>query len=261
MTPANAGIPTRPGALTIHLAADPVRPLFPARDTMQFPGILFDLDGTLLDTIPDLADAANAMRQDMGLTPIAEDIIATYVGKGVEQLVIRTLGHEGCPASVDMVMRGLARYQDHYRALNGQRSRLYPGVLAGLQAFRDQGARLAVVTNKGTEFTGPLLRQMGLDGYFDAVVCGDTCERKKPDPMPLFHACDLLGIAPAQALFIGDSINDALAANAAGMRVLALPYGYNEGRPVQSLPVDAIVDSIVEAAQWPPDATSQTEHA
>jgi phosphoglycolate phosphatase len=245
----------------IYLAANPVRPFSPARDIMQFSGILFDLDGTLLDTIPDLADAANAMRQDMGLEPITEDIIATYVGKGVEQLVIRTLGHESKPASVDMVMRGLARFQDHYRALNGQRSRLYPGVLAGLQAFRDQGARLAVVTNKGTEFTGPLLRQMGLDGYFDAVVCGDTCARKKPDPMPLFHACDLLGIAPAQALFIGDSINDALAANAADMRVLALPYGYNEGRPVQELPVNAIVASIVEAAQWAADATSQTEHA
>lgn len=261
MTPADAGMPTRPGAPTTPLATDPVRPFHPACDTMRFSGILFDLDGTLLDTIPDLADAANAMRQDMGLAPIATDIIATYVGKGVEQLVIRVLGHEGTPASVDMVMRGLARYQDHYRALNGQRSRLYPGVLAGLQAFRDQGARLAVVTNKGAEFAAPLLRQMGLDGYFDAVVCGDTCARKKPDPMPLFHACDLLDIAPAQALFIGDSINDALAANAAGMRVLALPYGYNEGCSVQSLPVDAIVESLVEAAQWAADATSQTEHA
>ena len=228
---------------------------------MQFSAILFDLDGTLLDTIPDLADAANAMRQDMGLAPIAEDILATYVGKGVEQLVIRTLGHDSAPASVEMVMRGLARYQDHYRALNGQRSRLYPGVLAGLDAFREQGMRMGVVTNKGTEFTGPLLRQMGLDGYFDIVVCGDTCERKKPDPMPLLHACALLDITPAQALFIGDSINDALAAHAAQMRVLALPYGYNEGRPVQSLPVDAIVESLVEAAQWAADATSQTEHA
>src|SRR5690606_8216463 len=142
MTPA-WGTRTRPGNWTIHPAADPARPLSPARDTMHFPGSLFDLDGTLLDTIPDLADAANAMRQDMGLAPLAQDIIATYVGKGVEQLVIRTLGHEGPPASVDMVMRGLARYQDHYRALNGQRSRLYPGVLAGLEAFREQGARLA----------------------------------------------------------------------------------------------------------------------
>ena len=227
---------------------------------MHFSAVLFDLDGTLLDTIPDLADAANAMRQDMDLAPLPQEVLATYVGKGLEQLIIRTLGHDGPPASVEMVMRGLARYQDHYRALNGQRSRIYPGVVAGLEAFRKQGVRMAVVTNKGTEFTGPLLRQMGLDGYFDVVVCGDTCERKKPDPMPVLHACDLLGVTPDQALFIGDSINDAQAANAAGLRVLALPYGYNEGRPVQSLPVDAIVESIAEAAQWAADAASQTEH-
>lgn len=227
------------------------------RRIMHFAGILFDLDGTLVHTIPDLADAANAMRQDMGLAPLPESLIATFVGKGVEQLVIRTLSHDGQAPSVDQVMRGLARYQDHYRAFNGRHSQLFPGVVAGLESFRSQGARLAVVTNKGSDFTAPLLRHMGLDGYFDAIVCGDTCERKKPDPLPLFHACDLLGIQPAQALFIGDSINDALAAQAAGIQVLALPYGYNEGQPVQSLPVDAIVSSLVEAAQWAADQTPQ----
>lgn len=224
---------------------------------MHFSGILFDLDGTLVHTIPDLAGAANAMRSDVGLPPLHEDLIATYVGKGIEQLVIRALSHNDQPASVDLVMRGLARFQDHYRALNGRYSQVYPGVTAGLQAFRSQGVKLAVVTNKGTEFTGPLLRRMGLDTYFDAVVCGDTCARKKPDPLPLFHACDLLGIQPGQALFIGDSINDALAAQAAGIRVLALPYGYNEGQPVQSLPVDAIVGSLIEAVQWAADPTTQ----
>lgn len=224
---------------------------------MHFAGILFDLDGTLVDTIPDLADAANAMRQDMNLPPLPKALVATFVGKGIEQLVIRTLSHDGPPPSVDQVMRGLARYQDHYRAFNGRHSQLFPGVLAGLDAFRAQGARLAVVTNKSTEFTAPLLQHMQLDGYFDIVVCGDTCERKKPDPLPLFHACDLLAIQPSQALFIGDSINDALAAQAAGIRALALPYGYNEGQPVQSLPVDAIVGSLIEAAQWAADPAPQ----
>lgn len=228
---------------------------------MQFAGILFDLDGTLLDTIPDLASSANAMRQDMGLPPIDQSILATYVGKGVEQLVMRALGHEGTPASVEAVMRGLARYRDHYRQRNGDQSRPYPGVHAGLQAFRAAGVKLAIVTNKDTEFTEPLLRRTGLFGYFDAIVCGDTCEQKKPDPMPLYHACEQLGIRPEQALFIGDSINDALAANAAGMPVLAVPYGYNEGRDVQTLPVNAIVDSIIEAAQWAANSSSQTEHA
>ncbi|WP_269499797.1 phosphoglycolate phosphatase [Castellaniella sp. S9] len=228
---------------------------------MQFTAILFDLDGTILDTIPDLADSANAMRQDMGLPPIAEDILATYVGQGFEHLVIRALSHEGQPADVQTVMRGMARYRDHYRAFNGRRARLFPEALEGLQAFRDSGAKLAVVTNKLTEFTGPLLEQYGIAHFFDAVVCGDTCERRKPDPMPVQHACRLLDVKPGEALFIGDSINDAEAANAAGVRVLALPYGYNEGRPVQTLPVDAIVDSLVSAAQWAADATPLTENA
>ncbi|MBV2181624.1 MAG: phosphoglycolate phosphatase [Castellaniella sp.] len=224
---------------------------------MHFSGILFDLDGTLVHTIPDLASATNAMRSDMGLPPLPEDLIATFVGKGTEQLVMRALSHVDQAPSIELVMRGIARFQDHYRSLSGRHSQVYPGVIAGLQAFRSQGVKLAVVTNKETEFTGPLLRQMGLDKYFDAVVCGDTCERKKPDPLPLFHACDLLGVLPSRALFIGDSINDALAARAAGIQVLALPYGYNEGQPVQSLPVDAIVGSLIEAAQWAADQTPQ----
>lgn len=228
---------------------------------MQFAGILFDLDGTLLDTIPDLASSANAMRQDMGLPPIAQDIIAAYVGQGVEQLVMRTLGHEGVPTSVETVMRGLARYRDHYRRRNGDQSQPYPGVHAGLQAFRATGAKLAIVTNKDTEFTEPLLSRCGLSDYFDLVVCGDTCTQKKPHPMQLLFACGRLGIRPDQALFVGDSINDALAAKAAGIPMLAVPYGYNEGRDVQTLPVNAIVCSIVEAAQWAANSSSQTELA
>ncbi|MBV6274107.1 phosphoglycolate phosphatase [Alcaligenaceae bacterium CGII-47] len=228
---------------------------------MQFAGILFDLDGTLLDTIPDLASSANAMRRDMGLDPIEQDIIATYVGQGIEQLVMRTLKHDGVPANVETIMRGLTRYRDHYHARNGDQSQPYPGVHEGLKAFRSMGAKLAIVTNKDTEFTEPLLRRCGLFDYFDVIVCGDTCEQKKPSPMPLLYACEQLGIRTDQALFIGDSINDALAAKAANIPVLAVPYGYNEGRDVQTLPVNAIVGSIIEAAQWAAGAPLQTEHA
>lgn len=228
---------------------------------MQFTGILFDLDGTILDTIPDLADAANAMRQDMGLPPIPEDILATYVGQGFEHLVMRALSHGTQPADVQTIMRGMARYRDHYAAVNGRRARLYPDALRGLQAFRDSGAKLAVVTNKLTEFTGPLLKHHGIADFFDVVVCGDTCGRRKPDPMPVLHACRLLDIHPRDGLFIGDSINDAEAANAAGMRVLALPYGYNEGRPVQTLPVDAIVGSLALAAEWAANASPLAQNA
>lgn len=217
---------------------------------MQFSGVLFDLDGTLLNTLPDLANAANAMRQDMGFEPIDDAIIGSYIGKGIENMVIRVLGHDGQPAAVDTVMRGIARFKDHYHALNGQKTVIYPYVIDGLEKFRQYGLKLAVVTNKGSEFTHTLLNHTGLTKYFDAVVCGDTCDRKKPDPMPLFYACDQLQIKPSQALFIGDSVNDVSAANAANIPVLVLPYGYNEGKTVQNLPASAIVESILDAADW-----------
>src|SRR5690606_29248617 len=133
-----------------------------------------------------------------------------------------------------------------------------PGVLEGLQAFKDAGYKLAIVTNKPTEFTLPLLERTGIAAFFDGVVCGDTCEQKKPHPMPFLHACSLLGVQPGQALAIGDSVNDALAARAAGIPVLAVPYGYNEGMNVRNLPVDDIVTSIAEAARWA--ANRKTEH-
>jgi phosphoglycolate phosphatase len=120
----------------------------------------------------------------------------------------------------------------------------------GLEAFRQAGVRLAVVTNKLHGFAEPLLERTGLRSYFSLVVGGDTCERRKPDPMPFLHACEQLSVAPARALAIGDSVNDAVAARAAGITVLAVPYGYNEGLNVHDLDVDAIVDSVQHAAQW-----------
>ncbi|MGB3287688.1 MAG: phosphoglycolate phosphatase [Burkholderiaceae bacterium] len=219
---------------------------------MPFSAVLLDLDGTLLDTIPDLASAANAMRQDLGLPALAQETIATYVGKGTGHLVMRALSNndQGKAPTPEELQQGLAIFDRHYHRYNGEASTLYPGVLEGLQAFRQAGAKMAIVTNKPTEFTLPLLPRFGLDQYMDHVVCGDTCEQKKPHPMPLLHACDLLGIAPQDALAIGDSVNDALAARAAKIRVLAVPYGYNEGMDVRILEVDDIVTSIADAAQW-----------
>lgn len=211
---------------------------------------LFDLDGTLLDTAPDLAMAANAMRLELGLTPLREDIIATFVGKGMENLVRRVLAGSLQVEPDRSVAVELAIFERNYHAVNGDRARIFVGVLEGLQAMRQAGLSLAVVTNKPTAFTLPLLEQTGLRNLFAAVVCGDTCAQKKPHPMPVQHACDLLGIKPAAAVLIGDSINDALAARAAGCSVLAVPYGYNEGRDVTTLDVDGIVATIPEAAAW-----------
>ena len=218
---------------------------------MALRAALLDLDGTLMDTIPDLASAANAMRVELGMSPLREDVIATFVGKGIENLVRRTLAGtqdaEEHPTGFD---DALASFKRNYHIINGEKSVVFDGVLDGLMAMRAMGMKLAVVTNKPEEFTLPLLRNTGIAGLFDAVVSGDTCARKKPDPLPMLHACELLGVDASEAVAIGDSINDALAARAAGCAVLAVPYGYNEGRDVRTLDVDAIVPTLVEAAEW-----------
>lgn len=219
---------------------------------MPFRAILIDLDGTLLDSIPDLASAANSMLAEFRAPTLPVADIATFVGKGTANLVRRCLTDPRVqlPDDEKSLERALEVFNRHYHEVNGRESRLYPGVLEGLEAFRKQGAKLAVVTNKPEEFTLPLMEKTGLAAYFDAVVGGDTCERKKPDPLPLLHACELLGCSPAEALAIGDSINDALAARAAGITVLAVPYGYNEGLDIHTLDIDDIVSGIDAAYRW-----------
>lgn len=218
---------------------------------MNYDAALFDLDGTLLNTIPDLADATNAMRVQMNLPPLSVDLIATYVGKGAEALVRRALAQGvGATASEDQIQTGLEIFYRCYRLINGDKTAIYGGVVEGLTQFRQLGLKMGVVTNKPTEFTLPLLQRTGLAHYFEAVVCGDTCARKKPDPLPFLHGCELLNVDPARALAVGDSLNDAQAARAAGIDILVVPYGYNEGHSVNKLPVDGIVDTIEDAAHW-----------
>jgi phosphoglycolate phosphatase len=218
---------------------------------MALRAALLDLDGTLMDTIPDLASAANAMRVELGMSPLREDVIATFVGKGIENLVRRTLaGAQDADENPVGFDEALASFKRNYHVVNGEKSVIFDGVLEGLRGLRELGLKLAVVTNKPEEFTLPLLRNTGVAGLFDAVVSGDTCARKKPDPLPMLHACELLGVDASDAVAIGDSINDALAARAAGCAVLAVPYGYNEGRDVRTLDVDAIVPTLVDAAEW-----------
>lgn len=217
-----------------------------------YDAVLLDLDGTLIDTIPDLAAAVNGMLTELGASPLPQAQVATFVGKGTANLVSRSLVAAGLAQADDpgASAQALPVFNRHYHRVNGRESRLYPGVLEGLAAMKAAGFKLAVVTNKPTEFTLPLLELSGLAQWFDAVVCGDTCARKKPDPQPLLHACDLLGCRPERTLAIGDSVNDALAARAAGITVLAVPYGYNEGLDIQDLDIDGIVFGINEAVPW-----------
>ena len=222
----------------------------PALTPLTVEAVLFDLDGTLLDTVPDLHAAACAMLRDLGRPAVSLESIRCFVGRGIPNLVKRVLAgtldaaEDDAPAPAD----ALACFKHHYARENGRNATLYPGVTAGLESLKAKGLPLAVITNKAEAFTFPLLELTGLAPCFDLILGGDRLPRNKPDPMPLVWSCGYLRVSPADTLFIGDSVNDFLAARAAGCKVFLLPYGYNEGRDVQELACDAIVSSIESAA-------------
>jgi phosphoglycolate phosphatase len=221
---------------------------------MEFPlsvkAVMIDLDGTLLDTASDLATAANMMLREVGHAELPPETIQSYIGKGIEKLVKRSLtaNMDGEPEA-ELFDRAMPIYERDYAKTLCVDTRPYPGVLDGLSALRENGFRLACITNKAEAFTLPLLRATGLLEFFDLVLSGDTLPKKKPDPMPLLHACKQFNIEPGEMLLIGDSLNDAQAARAAGCHIFCVPYGYNEGRDVRELDCDAVVPSLYEAAK------------
>ena len=192
------------------------------------------------------------MLVELGLPGLDDGRVRAFIGKGLAHLVSHTLAAaRGTEPDAQTLAAALKSFERHYALLNGLRSALYPGVREGLAALRARGVRLACVTNKPARFTHPLLARFDLAQNFDAVVSGDTVERRKPDPEPVLAACRLLGVAIADAVMIGDSANDALAARAAGCRVLLLTYGYAEGGAVRDIDCDGIVESLLHAALFP----------
>jgi phosphoglycolate phosphatase len=210
--------------------------------------VLLDLDGTLLDTAPDLAAAINAMLAGQGLEPLPERVIRDFIGQGIPRLVERSLVAAGLPLPCAQLEPALRDFGAHYKRLNGRTSRPFPGVVEALERMRAANLRLACVTNKAAAFTAPLLEKTGLAPLLDAVVTSDQVGARKPDPAPFLHACRLLQVAPAEAVVIGDSANDAEGARAAGCKVLLVSYGYSEGRDVRSMGADGVVATLGEAA-------------
>jgi phosphoglycolate phosphatase len=214
--------------------------------------VAFDLDGTLLDTVHDLAAAVNALLLELGHAPLDVDTVRTLIGKGMATLVRRALARAtgASPEAIehDELKDALARYQDHYAALLGRSTKPFPRMIEGLDRLRAMGLPLAIVTNKATRFVRPHLDEAGIGGYFSVVVGGDDLPAKKPDPAQLVHAATRLGVPVSRLLMVGDSINDAQAARAAGCPVLLLPHGYNEGRPVSEADADGIVATLADVA-------------
>jgi phosphoglycolate phosphatase len=209
--------------------------------------IVIDLDGTLLHTAPELSEAANRMLRDMDYAPVSQELLASYIGNGISWLVKRALtGDMHATPDAALYDHALPLFEKHYTDLLLQ-SKVFDGVIEGLEAMQKAGYRLGCITNKVERYTTPLLAGIGLAKYFEIVLAGDTLPEKKPHPMPLLHAAKFFGVPVEQLLLIGDSLNDTVAARAAGCPVFCVPYGYNHGEPVETLDLDAVIANLPAA--------------
>ena len=206
--------------------------------------LLLDLDGTLLDSLPDLTTAIDRMLLELGCVVAGEARVRTWVGDGARQLVCEALQYARCNVSDTAINAALQIYQRHYQSCLTDRSRLFVGVMSALQQWQARGIAMACVTNKAARFTEPLIEHFQLRQWLPVVVSGDTLPQRKPHPAPLLLACKQLQVRPERTLMIGDSRNDVLAARAAGMPVVCVDYGYNHGRPVSAEQPDSIVGSL-----------------
>ena len=215
---------------------------------------MYDLDGTLVDSVPDLAIAIDDMLTDLDLPKAGEEKTRLWVGNGVPSMVKRALANDikgDQPGAVDetLFQTALARFSLHYEREVGLHSQLYQGVETFLQAMSDKGVKQAVVTNKTACFTEKLLEMMHINQHFELRLGGDSLTEKKPHPMPLQHTMNHFGVSKQASLMVGDSINDIKAARAAGITVIGLPYGYNHGEPIESANPDLVVSSLADLLQ------------
>lgn len=209
--------------------------------------VVFDLDGTLVDSASDIAYSVDAMLEALGRSPVGELRVRGWIGNGVGMLVKRALTGEMWPEGEPPGFgEALTLFMDTYEAHLCDRSRLFDGVAEGLARLKAEGYRLACNTNKNSRFTLPLLDRLGVARYLDFIGCGDQFGKHKPDPEPLLKTAEHFGIEPFRCLMVGDSANDAQAARNAGFMLVCVPYGYHGGAGVDILEPDAIVASIAE---------------
>lgn len=213
--------------------------------------VMFDLDGTLVETAPEIMDAVNDVLRRFSLPEVTQKMVDDWIGHGTLELLVKALAQ--VTQSSAEAMRGSALldqavpvYNSAYKARCGTRSHLYPQVRETLVALRRQGVKLAVVTNKEGRYTQVVLDVHRLSDMFDVVISGDTFATKKPTPVGVVHCLERFGVAPERALFVGDSSIDVATARAADVPVWMLPYGYNMGEPVQACAPDRIIQDISE---------------
>jgi phosphoglycolate phosphatase len=211
--------------------------------------IAFDLDGTLLDSVPDLAIAADQAAQALGYPAVSEQQVRDYVGNGADVLIGRSLSRSltvDPSLSSELLTKARQLFDDYYEQSGHKLSHLYPAVKETLAELHQAGFTLALVTNKPSKFVPDVLAKHGIDQYFSDVIGGDTFAEKKPNPMALNWLLDKHGCQPREMLMVGDSSNDIQAAKNAGCRSFGLTYGYNHGEPIADSQPDFVADSIAE---------------
>lgn len=211
--------------------------------------ILFDLDGTLIDSVPDLALAVNRMLEALDRKTFSEDTIRYWVGNGAQVLVKRALsGQTEIDENLDLSLfeKALGIFLTFYGQNLCLDTVAYPNVSSTLHALKEEGYRLVIVTNKPFDFVGPILEGLGLDGLFDFWLGGDSLDKKKPDPLPLMHACEMMNVSVDQCVMVGDSKNDLLAARSAGMNSIGVTYGYNYGENIRIYEPNLVVDDFAD---------------
>jgi phosphoglycolate phosphatase len=218
--------------------------------------ILFDLDGTLIDSVPDLGLALNRMLVEFALPKVSETLVREWVGNGAAKLVERALDFSVNNLLVNQLddidvlqPKALNAFLVHYDACCAHKTILYDGVLDALEQFRRQQITMAIVTNKPRRFIAPILQNLAIKHYFTLCLGGDELVNKKPHPEPLLHCMQMLNVSGPQVLMVGDSRNDIEAARAANITVAAMNYGYNHGRPIELDKPDAIFASMTDLAK------------
>ena len=213
--------------------------------------VMIDVDGTLVDSVPDLAYCVDQMMVALNMPLRGEDTVRHWVGNGVPRLVERALTGEldGSP-SKEAFDKAYPIFLDLYAQNSSFRSTLYDGVMEGLDYLKSKDYLLGCVTNKAEQFTLPLLKSLGIIDYFGVVISGDTLERKKPDPMPLIHSADFFNVKPNECLMLGDSVSDVKAARAANFQIICMSYGYNHGNNIADENPDLVIDSMKQLRDY-----------
>lgn len=209
--------------------------------------IMIDVDGTLVDSVPDLAWCVDETMKQIGLPVRGEAAVRNWVGNGVVRLVERAVINDlYAEHDVDLFNKAMPIFNELYAENTSKRSNLYPGVREGLDYLKTTGIKIGCITNKAEQFTHPLLKDLGIWDEFEIVISGDTLEKKKPDPLPLLHGARELGANPENSLMLGDSTSDVKAARAAGFAIICMSYGYNHGEDIHDSNPDAVIDSMAE---------------